>query len=117
MQRYIALVVIFLAASILLAACSKNQTVPDIVIQFKDGAYNPNNVTIKVGQTITFSNIGGDLIWPASNIHPTHQIYPEFDPRKSIKAGDSWGFTFTRPGIWKYHDHLQPQISGEIIVE
>ena len=117
------LILFLILFSVTLSACTKSttgsfsQNTTDVTIEFKDGAYNPNNTTIKVDQTITFSNNSDDLIWPASNIHPTHGIYPQFDPQKPIKAGDSWSFTFTKVGIWKFHDHLQPAITATITVE
>lgn len=86
-------------------------------IVFKDGKFEPQNVSIKVDQTVNFVNQSDEDIWPASNIHPTHGIYPQFDSQKPINPGKSWSFTFTRAGTWKFHDHLQPEITGEIKVE
>ena len=113
---------IFPATAFFLSACSPgslsiNRAATGLVIEFKDNRYNPQNISIKADQTITFKNTSDDLIWPASNIHPTHGIYPELDPQKPIKPGDSWRFTFTKIGVWKYHDHLNPQITGEITIE
>ena len=112
-------------AALLLSSCSpKDQTKnsisnnsESIQIDYTNGQYTPSEVTIKVGQTVTFNNKGDDLIWPASNIHPTHEIYPDFDPQKPLNPNNSWSFTFTKPGIWKFHDHLMPQLIGEITVE
>jgi hypothetical protein len=50
-------------------------------------------------------------------LHPTHGIYPEFDPRKQISPDDSWIFVFTNPGVWEYHDHLNSVFKGKIIVK
>lgn len=117
------LIPIFIVSGLTLNGCSpknigsKKQTnTAGVVIEFKDGRYNPSKITIKQNQTVTFMNHGQDAIWPASNIHPTHGIYPQFDPKKPIKVGDSWPFTFTKVGIWKFHDHLEPTITGEITV-
>lgn len=87
------------------------------VIVMKDEGYEPSKITIKKGTTVHFKNQGKDDRWPASNIHPTHEIYPEFDPQKPIVPGNEWSFTFDKAGIWYFHDHLSPEITGSIIVE
>ncbi len=115
------LVLAFILTSLLVSGCSKKtetSTPPtDLIIDFTNNTYSPNIATIKVGQTITFNNKSNQDIWPASNIHPTHGVYPQFDPKGVIAPGQSWSFTFTKAGIWKFHDHKMPQITGEITVE
>ena len=116
----LALITATFAIGFFISGCTKQTAqVPQNAIQitFENGTYSPNVITIKLNQTITFINQSATDIWPASNIHPTHGIYPEFDPKKPVKQGNSWSFTFTKVGTWRFHDHLQPQITGTIIVE
>ncbi len=87
------------------------------VISMTENGFSPSVINIKQGETVAFKNIGSQDHWPASAIHPTHQIYPEFDPKKPIAPRDSWPFTFTKKGIWRYHDHLNPGFAGTINVE
>ncbi|MEK9166595.1 MAG: hypothetical protein AAB846_02575 [Patescibacteria group bacterium] len=87
-----------------------------VVAMTKDG-FMPNKVTIHYGDTVKFVNEDTQDRWPASNIHPTHAIYPEFDPKSSIKPGGTWFFTFTKAGIWRYHDHLLPSLIGTVVAE
>jgi hypothetical protein len=54
--------------------------------------------------------------WPASDFHPTHNLYPEFDPKKPIAQNSSWVFVFDKSGKWTYHNHLFPSQIGTIIV-
>ncbi|MDO8466849.1 MAG: hypothetical protein Q7S83_01780 [bacterium] len=87
------------------------------VIKMSDAGYDKLALEIKQGDTVTFENTGTTKYrWPASNIHPTHQIYSEFDPKKKMAPGESWSFTFNKPGTWKFHDHLAPGIVGDIKV-
>ncbi|HEX9608875.1 MAG TPA: hypothetical protein VGA06_01535 [Candidatus Paceibacterota bacterium] len=100
-------------------------------ISYNGDSYLPATVTISVGDTVTFANKSTRDMWPASAMHPTHTVYPGsdikkcntakdgdlFDSCKSISQGSSWSFTFTEPGQWKYHDHLNPKSTGTIIVE
>lgn len=88
-----------------------------VTMHMKDTGYEPKNLTIKKGTEVTFVNDGTNDHWPASNIHPTHDIYPEFDSMKGLKPGESWTFTFDKAGIWRYHDHLFATLSGAITVE
>jgi plastocyanin len=85
-------------------------------IMMKEDGYEPADVTIKAGQAIRFINKSSGNRWPASNIHPTHEIYPEFDPKKAIQPGESWAFTFRNKGTWRMHDHLLSYMKGVITV-
>jgi plastocyanin len=91
----------------------------DIVaeIRMDDNKYDPETLTIRRGQAIRFTNADTKPYWPASNIHPTHEIYSEFDPKRAIPAGESWTFRFDQAGSWRMHDHLYPFIKGIITVE
>ena len=88
----------------------------DKVVEFNGSIFLPNVATIKKGQSIAFVNKSNQQMWPASNPHPTHDIYPEFDPQEPIDTGKFWSFTFDRVGTWKYHNHLDPGVTGTIIV-
>jgi plastocyanin len=103
------------AAVISLAACGGGGSEPEVRMEAQ--SFEPAVLTVEVGETVTFVNEGDEDKWPASNDHPTHELYPGFDARRAILPGDSWSFTFERPGRWGYHDHLSPEIEGEVVVE
>lgn len=86
------------------------------VIRVNDGGFTPPTLEIRQGDTVTFENMGKTPRWPASNIHPTHEVYPEFDPKRPIEGGGRWSFTFDRAGEWRFHDHLQAELGGSITV-
>lgn len=87
-----------------------------IVTVGADGKFTPDLVKIKKGETVKWKNKTDRFIWPASAIHPTHQIYPEFDARRGIAPSEEYSFTFDKAGIWKYHDHLKPSTFGTVEV-
>ena len=87
------------------------------IITYTETGFSPADLTIKTGDTIVFKNNSARAFWPASNDHPSHTIYPEFDPKKTIAAGESWSFTFTKVGSWKYHDHRAANLGGTITVK
>lgn len=79
--------------------------------------FQPAKFTVPAGTVVTFVNNDSKPRWPASNLHPTHTIYPEFDPQQPVPAGKSWSFKFDRVGTWGFHDHLSPYITGTITVK
>lgn len=87
-----------------------------ITISIYDDGFSPSNTTINAGDSIVFINNGKNTHWPASNNHPSHEIYPEFDPKRPITPGSSWEFQFNKSGSWKMHDHLSPRLNGIITV-
>src|SRR3989344_7909476 len=80
----------------------------------KEDGFEPSELTLDNNSTVIFVNQDKVERWPASNIHPSHDIYPEFDPKKPIPPGSSWAFK-PKIGNWKYHDHLLPHQRGIII--
>ncbi len=92
--------------------------------------FNPKELTIKKGDTVTWKNEGESDVWPASATHPTHMVYPGSDIKKcgtaeegaifdachGMKKGESWSFKFNEVGEWGYHDHMQTTVFGKIIV-
>lgn len=82
-----------------------------------DGAtFSPSSLSVKNGDVVIFKNKSKVEFRPASNPHPTHTDYSEFDAKQPIAAGKSYQFKFTKNGIWKFHDHLNPSAQGTITV-
>lgn len=90
-----------------------NQTV---IIEMTADGFNPQEAALDTNSTVIFINKDSKAHWPASDVHPTHGLYPEFDPQKPITPGESWTFKAKRTGIWKFHDHLYPHFKGILIV-
>jgi plastocyanin len=103
---------------------------PNEILMSSSG-FTPATLTTQIGETITFKAFDDSNRWPASDIHPSHINYPGsninkcftieqndiFDSCGGLLKGSTFKFTFTEPGTWKYHDHLQPSKKGMIIVE
>lgn len=97
-------------------------------VEITDSGFVPSEITIAKGDTVTFVNMGGSS-WPASNIHPTHTIYPGsdiskcgtgaaiFDACRGLAEGESFSFKFDEVGEWKYHDHLRASLRGTVTVQ
>lgn len=97
------------------------QTISDaggggVIIKMTGEGFSPSEVKIQLGSTVRFVIKDKYWHWPASDLHPTHTLYPEFDPQKPIGPGEEWSFTFEKTGEWGFHDHLSPYITGKVIV-
>ena len=86
-------------------------------VVYRDGTFVPKRLEVDPGQQVTFVNESDKPFWPASNIHPTHEIYPEFDALGPIAPGEAWVFTFDAPGFWRYHNHRGPRETGIVVVK
>jgi plastocyanin len=89
----------------------------DKVIEITRLSFEPQSITIKRGEKVTWVSKTESLVWPASNPHPTHGDYSAFDPELPMGAGKAWSFVFEKVGTWPYHDHLDPMKRGVIYVE
>jgi plastocyanin len=87
------------------------------VVEITDDGFEPSSLTVPSGTSVTFENKSSDDSWPASDVHPTHQEYPGFDAKKPLLPGESYSFTFTKTGSWGYHNHLEPDVTGTIVVQ
>src|SRR5204863_7854438 len=92
-----------------LAVINKRATTPLSSVILTDRGFFPKDITISQGSIVVFSTITRAPFWPASDFHPSHTLYPEFDPKAPVSPSHEWQFTFSKPGVWTYHDHLHPQ--------
>lgn len=113
------------------AGCSSNQAAPTVQenkapqsaivpATYNPDGITPKEITIKVGDSIEFRNSDLKAHQPASNPHPSHSLYPEFDAKTPIKPGETWVFKFEKAGTWKFHDHANPtntKFQGTVIVQ
>lgn len=90
----------------------------EVTVTYTDEGFSPKIVTIKKGDMVVFQNKTGARASVASDEHPTHLLYPEFDQYKTEQRGkDEFRFSFENVGTWKYHDHLNAIMTGTVIVE
>lgn len=89
-------------------------TVP---IVLTDVGFEPRYVRVSVGTEIVFTTSRSNQFWPASNEHPTHSLYSEFDSKRPLAPNESWSFVIERVGEWSYHDHVRSYYTGRIYVE
>lgn len=86
-------------------------------VKYNGDVFVPADLTIKAGEKVTFINESDIDMWVASNVHPTHEILPEFDQGFGTAKETTYSFTFTKTGAWKFHDHLNPSARGAVTVQ
>ncbi len=96
---------------------SPSTEVKAMSISIGDEGFTPSTVTIPVGTTVTFTNNGQALHWPASDPHPVHTGLAGFDAKRGLATGETYSYTFTKAGTFGMHDHLNASLKGSIVVK
>ncbi len=86
-------------------------------VTYTADGFAPAVLSIAVGDTVTFTNKSGSAFLPASNPHPMHTDYSDFDSKTEIPDEKTYEFIFTKPGEWGYHNHLNPKMMGVVVVK
>lgn len=91
--------------------------------------FSPEIVTIRVGDTVRFTNQSSNEMWVASANHPTHTQYDgttremhcpdggSFDQCARSGTGTTWAYTFTKAGTFQYHNHAASGDTGTVMVK
>jgi plastocyanin len=98
------------------AAGTTTPSTGDITVTLTEQGYSPDVLTIKVGTTVHFKTKLTTPHWPASNPHPQHSIYTQFDPREPVARDKEWSFKFDRTGHYGFHDHIRSYYTGSVDV-
>lgn len=94
---------------------SETQTSEATQITIKDFSFSPSTITVKKGESITWTNKDSAPHTATSNPHPIHTDLPELSSGVLQKDGE-YTFTFTKTGTFGYHCHIHPSMLGTIIV-
>jgi len=98
-------------------------------VVYTDNGFEPSEVTINAGDTVKFVDESeANDMWVATALHPTHTVYPGSDIDKCDTAspgelfdqcgtGESFELTFSEVGEWAYHNHVNADDFGKVIVE
>jgi len=108
-----------LVGILLVAGCTQSSGNPPVAtkeVKISNFAFVPQAITIKAGDTVTWTNEDSVPHDVASNPHPTHTDLPGLRSGE-LQKGQSYNFTFTQAGTWGYHCHLHPSMAGTVVVE
>ncbi len=87
------------------------------VVKISSSGFSPKNITIKVGGSVTWENGDNEDHIVNSATHPTHTLFPILNQVGLIKPEGTKTLKFTTAGTFKYHDHLNPSLTGTVTVE
>lgn len=99
------------------ATPSATKTTEKNVVTIQSSGFLPKNITIKVGGSVTWVNQDTVNHQVRSAVHPTHLLYPPLNTIALLKPGEEQSLTFPQAGTYKYHDHLNPSLTGSVTVE
>lgn len=85
-------------------------------VNITSSGFSPKEISIKVGESVTWENSDSDNHTVDSAVHPTHLVYPPLN-LGVIKPGEQKSLVFPVAGTYKYHDHLNPSLFGLVIVQ
>ena len=88
----------------------------EVSIVLTEKGFEPDKVLITHGTRVVFTTTRPYLYWPASNPHPSHNLYTGFDPKEPLSASSTWSFV-PEKGIWGFHDHIRPYYLGVLYVD
>ncbi|OGH12257.1 MAG: hypothetical protein A2857_00630 [Candidatus Levybacteria bacterium RIFCSPHIGHO2_01_FULL_36_15] len=78
--------------------------------------FEPKTITIKTGTKVIWINNSGTTITVSSDPHPTHTLYPPLNLGR-FEDGQTVPLIFDKPGSYGYHNHLNPDQTGQVVVE
>lgn len=80
---------------------------------YSTGVFSPTNLRIHVGDTVKFQNDSGQPI----HVSPDEPNSPVgFDSIGDIPPGSSFAYTFGKQGVFGYHNNLNKNERGTVIV-
>lgn len=84
-------------------------------VSMTGNGFSPATVSVGVGGSVTFMNDDTASHQVSSNPHPLHTIFPSLNG-PVLDAGGTFSLIFPRAGTFSYHDHLNPGLTGTVVV-
>lgn len=85
-------------------------------ITFDGSQFSPATLTVKAGTTLTIKNTSSADLQMDSNPHPIHTDDTDLNVGL-VSAGQSKTFTVTKTGTFGFHNHLDPNVQGQITIQ
>lgn len=85
-------------------------------ITVTETGFLPASLKVKAGTKVVWLNKSGKTVAVQSAEHPTHLLYPPLNLGE-FPNGASVQLVFDMLGKYRYHNHLIPNQTGEVIVE
>jgi plastocyanin len=103
--------VLMLVAALLLLFTPANASAETQHVAMENYAYSPATLTIRVGDTVSWTN----------HDQAPHDVVTTSAPAAFrsplLNTGETWSFTFTVPGTYAYYCSVHPDMRAQITVE
>jgi len=96
------------AAAILLLTATPLWAAETAAVKIGNFTFGPQELKVKSGTTV---------IWVNEDDIPHTVVSPNNFRSKPLDSNDTFSFTFTTPGTYKYFCSLHPHMTGTIVVE
>jgi plastocyanin len=87
-----------------------DKTPSGAAIKIDDRSFDPENISIAAGVTVTWTN-NDDV--PHVVVSDDNKIFKS----ETLHTDDHFSFTFTEPGTYNYHCSIHPKMTGKIAVQ
>jgi amicyanin len=98
-----------LAGLVTVAVGTRASRADDTEVKIDNFTYNPQQITVKAGTTVTWVN--------HDDIPHTVTSKTGVFRSKALDTDDKFSFTFATPGSYPYFCALHPHMTGTIVVE
>lgn len=79
------------------------------LVTVKDMAFAPATIKVKVGTKVTWTNND-------SRTHTVASYDGHIPSSQDIRPGETYSYTFTKTGTFKYHCSIHPNMKGVVVV-
>ncbi len=93
----------------------KQPEIKESTVIIEGFAFNPQEVSVKIGSKVTWKNEGSHMHRIINNQAENLIMGDLFDI--ILKPGEQGSFIFNKAGEYSYHCHLHPNMKGKIVVE
>lgn len=88
----------------------------NVIITYTNGGFSPESYTVVAGSKVIVRNNSDNDLQFSSDEHPTHKDNSELN-LDTISPGETIEFTPQTAGTWGFHDHLNDNNTGTLLVE
>lgn len=85
-------------------------------VQYTAEGYSPNVLEVEIGSRVAFHNMSDIPMWTASDPHPVHSDFSDFDAQRGYGVGETYIYQFQNVGTFGFHNHMKSLHRGVIRV-
>lgn len=85
-------------------------------VTLTSNGFEPQTLTIKTGEKVTWKNMSGTVATVNSDPHPVHTLWP-FLNLGNFQNGETLSVTFDKAGTYTYHNHFEASEKGTVVVK